>query len=563
MTDAGGKRIGQVLIEAGLITEVQLAEALEMQQREGGRICSNLVRLGFLSADDLLRFLSGQFGVAALNIAHYRIPATVLALLPADLARRRRVVPLNVFEGNLTLAMEDPRDASAVEEVERATGLKVDPLITPSTVLQEALRRYYAADEGAPGGGGRKVLSLDEKSDHPAVFDAREAPGDLSPLNWLKRIIFLAIKKRSREVHLEPREGDMALRFRVGQRLVAGEDLPSDAGRGIADVLLAYGGCGAAGSCRAREGWLTVKVKNHDLKLIFSIFPVIHGRRTLIRLADEGLLKRPLREQGMSEAEERGIRGVLAGRKGLYLVAAPAAQQRRWMMYQLIELVHDEGTNVFTVEPQVLFPLAGVNQTVYADRRGCQRHEVLEAALRQEPDVLGLADLDDPRLVDGVWEASSRSLVIGTMPLADTGEALAWLQREHRHPLALAHLLLGILSVRFVPALCPRCRRPMSVKMEMIEGTRDMKPEEMKFQEAPGCEHCERTGRMGQIGLFESLIVDGEVRDLLAAETPAKVVHEEAQRRGMRTIFEDGLAKAARGEVDPRDVLRVIPPRSA
>ncbi len=554
-----GKKIGEILLEAGLVTEPQMQEALERQKQEGGRICSHLIKLGYLKADVLLEFLRLQFGVAAVNLSSYRIPDKVLSLIPAPLARRFHVIPVNVLEQSLTLAMEDPRDSAAIEAVERQTTLKVDPLIVPQAVLEEALQKYYPEEkEYRPQGQERKVFALDEKTDHPAVYDPKETPGNLSPANWLKRVIFLGIKKRSREIHLEPREEDTLVRYRTGAKLVNGDIIPRTTSLSMISLLLGFSGHDPLGSARRPiEGWLRLRVKNRELKLLFSTFPVIHGDRVVMRLIDESYLKRPLTEQGLDKAEEARVARALRGKRGLFLVSSPAGQQRNWTMYHLLDLLKNDNVNIVTVEPYLLYPLPGVNQTLYSLRKGRRQQDVLEGALRQEPDIIGLSEMDDYVMLEKALTAASQCLVLGTLPMVNTYEVITWLQGARYNSLAMAHLLVGMFTLRVIPRLCPACRRPFEGRIDILEGTRDKRPEDMRFYEALGCERCEGTGRIGHLGLFESVVLDDELRDLFALGAPAKVIYEEAQRRGMMTLLEDGFIKASRGEVDVRDVLRV------
>jgi type IV pilus assembly protein PilB len=559
-----GKKIGQLLLEAGLITDAQLQSALESQRAEGGRVCFHLIRQGFLAADALLEFLRGQFGVAAVNISNYVIPFAVLSLVTGDIARRHRVIPVSLIDRVLALAMENPKDIEAVAAVEKHTGLTVDPLISPQAVIEEALDRYYPLDDAArPARAERRIFSLDDRNIPAAVFDTRETAGGLHPADWLRRVIFLAIKKRSREIHLEPREDGVRVRYRTGVMLINGETIPGNLGPPMAGILLDYSGLDSrVPGTRPREGWITVRVKERDLKVVFSTFPVIHGDRVILKLVDESHLRRPLGEQGLEKAAADRIRLALEQRGGVYMVSSPAAQQRNWALYHLIELLKTDDLNVITVEPYVLYPLPGVNQTLYSGREGNRQRDAVEAALRQEPDVIGIADLEEQGVIEEAVVSAPRSLIIGTLAAAHSCETIQWLRAARSGSMALAHLFIGTLALRFIPRLCPHCRRPYTGRVDIIEGTRDLKPEEMTFFESPGCSRCEKTGRSGHLGLFESFILDDDLRDLFAEGAPPKVIYEEAQRRGMLTLLEDGLRKASRGEVDVRDVLRVVPSSS-
>lgn len=556
-----GKKIGQLLLESGLVNGVQLDEALEKQKKDGGKICSHLIRLGFLKADSLLEFLRQQFGVAAVNVSKYHLPEEVISTLPPDVAHRWRVLPVNITGGSLTLAMEDPRNEEAITVVEKITSMKVEPLICPQSVMEESLRAYYPA--GAAAFQRREwgeVLVLDEKSDPRAVYDSKRSPVDLAPPEWLKRIIFMAVKKRAREIHIEPREEDVLVRYRSNRRMVNGEKIDYATGMAIIRFLGSTGHKDKdAAPAGLREGWMKIRIRNRDLKLFHSTFPVIYGDRVVMKLIDEEHMISSLADQGLNNLEGEKIVAALERKNGIYLVSSPLALQRDRMLYHLIEMIKNDGLNIITIEKHLQFPLPGVNQTLFSKEPGFTQTDVLTGALTQGPDIIGVTELCGYEILEQALAAASQCLVLGALPMAGTYAVIKWLQKSGYASMALAHTLVGILSVRVVPGLCPDCRRPMKERPEFIEGTRDRKAEELEFYESAGCDSCQGTGVKGWRGIFESLIPDEEIRDRIAAAVPARIIYEEAQRMGMQTLMEDGILKASRGEVDIRDVLRVAP----
>jgi type IV pilus assembly protein PilB len=553
-----GKRIGEILLEAGLVSQPQLDEALERQAKEGGRICSHLVRLGYLRSEVLLEFLRMQFGVAAVDLSKYRIAESVISRLPAATARKYRVVPLAVLGNSLTVAMVDPRDAEALEVVAAETGMAVDPLICPQAVVDEALARYYPSGLSSHD---RRLLELDEKAEHRILFEPLERlQGSLGATEWLKRVIFKGIKLRSREIHLEPRDDHSMVRYRLGAQLVNGDPVPREAAASMLERLIQMGlqrPEARAGS--SREGWIRFRIRHRELKLLFAIFPVLYGDRAVLKLMDESALKRPLSEEGMDREDETRLTVALRSRRGILLVVSPSPAARQWTFYHLLDLVKNDRLNVITVEPVIHMPLSGINQTECSAEKGERPNEMLLRSLQQEPDVLGVAEMQDDEVLETSLAAATQCLVVGTAVMGDVLQALQWIMGLGYNHLALAHLVVGVLGLSVVPRLCPACRRPLEGRIQILEGTRESRPEDLRFFEAPGCDRCEGSGRAGQVGLFECLLLDDGLRELMAQGSPPKVVYEEAQRLGMRTITEDGILKASRGEVDVRDVMRSAP----
>ena len=547
------KRIGDLLLDAGVITTEQLDEALAEQQRAGGRLCYNLIRLGHLKADDLVGFLRDQFGVAAVNLERYQVPEAVLRLIPAAFARERRVVPLHVLGGTLTVALLDPSRADDIAAIREVTGLEPEPVICPEAALEAALLRFYPP-EAPIVRGGEGVLELDEEGDARQAALA-EAPSGLSAEDWLRRFVLQAVRRRSREIHLEMSETGLRSRYRVRGVLQDGETAPSELRREIVRRALAIAGVAAAApGFSAGEGRFRIHVRSRWLRATLSAFPTLFGERLVVKIVDESLLAREFQELGMSKEVADEAQRLLSFRHGVLLVNAPPGQGRRTTFYSMLAYLKGEGgRNIMTLESPVRFPIAGISQSQVGG--GLDFASGLQSILHQEPDVVGLTDVPDRATLEMVFAAGRRCLVVALCGFRNNQQALDWIKDAGIGAPTLGLLMRGVLAQRLLPKICSACREPLAEPVRLVEGIRGRGVEELAFYTGGGCEQCGGTGRVGRVAIFELLSFREELRDRLLRGDPSQLLVEEAERLGMWSLREDGILKASQGLVDIREVL--------
>ncbi len=550
------RRIGELLLEAGVISDAQLREALAEQQRSGGRLCYNLIRLGHLKADDLVGFLRDQFGVAAVNLERYQVPADVLRLLPAAFARERRVVPLHVLGRTLTVALVDPSRGEDIAAIRAITGLEPEPVISPEAALEAALRRFYPLEPAADG-SGEGVIELGDEGDARHLVQPEPPPGGFSAEDWLRRFLLQAVRRRSREIHLEAVEEGLRARFRVRGVLQEGETAPPELRREIAARAALLAGWAPAGLAPLpAEGRFRIHVRSRWLRATFAGFPTLYGERLVLKIVDESLLAREFQELGMSKGVADEAQRLLGFRHGVLLINAPPGQGRRTTFYSFLSYLKGEGgRNIMTLESPVRFPITGISQTQVGGRTGLDFAAGLQALLHQEPDVVGLTDIPDRTTLEMVFGAGRRCLVVALCGFRDNLQALAWIREAGISPATQGLLLRGVIAQRLLPKICSACREPLAEPVQLLEGIRGERVEDLTFYTGAGCEQCGGSGRAGRVALFELLSFRGELRDRLLSGDPYQVVMDEAQRLGMWTLREDGILKASQGLVDVREVL--------
>jgi type IV pilus assembly protein PilB len=551
------KRIGELLLDAGVITQEQLDEALEEKKTRGGRLCFNLIRTGALKSDDLLAFLSEQFGVAAVNLDHFQVAPEVLGRVPEEYARSETVVPLLLFDETLTVAMLDPGRGEVVDELERVTGLSIDPLIAPEASLVKALEKYYPAPGGTDTGAGEGVLVLGEEKEAKHIYLASPPSEGYATEDWLKRFFLQSIRRRSREIHLEPSELGLRARFRADGRMIEGETAPVDVRKGLVNLALTLARIDSRSSALSpMEGRMKVIIRKRALPVTLSSFPTIHGERLVFKIMDEALVGRGFQELGMSKTVADETRRILGMTNGILLVNGPPGHGKRTTFYSILDHLRGEaGRNVMTLEHPVQYPVPGISQTQVSFGQGLDFYHGLKSLMRQSPDVVGLSDISDCRTLELVFTAARECLVVGLCGFRDSREALEWVGSCRVNPNAQADLVRGMLVQRVVPRICSQCREKLDAPEDLVEGLRDKSPEDLTFYSGVGCKACGQTGRAGWLGLYELLAVNFFVRDLIERKTETQIIYDEALRQGMWSLQEDGIMKATQGLVDIRDVL--------
>jgi type IV pilus assembly protein PilB len=552
------KRIGALLLEAGIISAEQLSEALAEQQRAGGRLCYNLIRLGHLKTDDLVGFLRDQFGVAAVNLERYRIPEEVLRLVPADFARDHRVVPMHVLGSTLTVAVLDPSRAEEIAAIRDISGLEPEPVVCPEAALEAALERFYPATASGGNAAADGVLDLNEAGDARHAASAARPDEPRSGEDWLRRFVLQAVRRRSREIHLEPSGEGLRARYRVAGVLQGGETAPRELQAEIARCALAVAGVPSSVPPPAlpREGCFRIHARTRWLRATLSAFPTVAGERIVITIVDESLIARDFQELGMSPAVADEAQRLLGLPNGVLVISAAPGQGGHTTFYSLLSHLGGKAErNVMTLESLVRFPIAGTSQSRAGAGSGMDFAAGLQSLLHQDPDVIGITDVPDRATIEMVFAAGRRCLVVALCALPDNHQALQWFRDAGVSAASQGQLLRGLLAQRLLPRICGACRAPLDEPVPLAEGIRDRRVEELEFFHGKGCEQCGGTGRVGRVAVFELLTFREELRGRLLRGDPCQLLLEEAQRLGMWTLREEAILKASQGLVDVRDAL--------
>ncbi len=552
MAPAATMRLGDILLAARLISPKQLETALETQKRTGGRLGEVLCALGFVTEFDMLNTLADQLRYPFVPNPEQQIDPSVTALVSEDLAKKHRVVPLRLEGNTLVVAMADPLNFMAIDDLSLQSGRRVKPVVSPEKAVHRAMLKAYAlraatVDTSQPTEGGSRAYDLEEVDESGVV-------------KLVNSLVTQALSQRATDIHVEPVEKQVRIRYRIDGALQEGAPLPKASLQSVLSRIKVMAGMDIAERRIPQDGRIEVELQGRRLDLRVSSVPTIYGEKVAIRILDRSATVLGLGELGLPADVLASLRAMLAKPNGLFLVTGPTGSGKSTTLMAGLSEINHSSRHIITVEDPVEYFLPGVNQVQVNNKAGLSFAAGLRAFLRQDPDVIMVGEVRDSETADiAVRAALTGHLVLSTLHTNQAAGAAGRLIDMGIEPFLLASSLVGVLSQRLVRRLCQRCREPYLVDREdpdyhLLEsaglaGT--------TMYRATGCGHCDRTGYSGRLALVELLPVNGAVRELVTQRAPALRIHEAARQAGMQTLWQDGLAKAAAGLTTLDQVKRV------
>jgi type IV pilus assembly protein PilB len=535
--------LGQLLLAAGAIGAEQLEAALADQRRTRERIGDALVRLG-ADADAVARALGDQLRLpyAAPPLAP---TAEALRLVDGALAARLRVVPLSLEERTVRIAMVDPLDAAAIDDLQFRTGRRVEPVVATRAAIEAALAAYDAPAVDAILGriplGGRAARADDDVG---ALRRASEA----APIVELVTLMLgRAVQQRASDIHVEPAAGRLRVRVRVDGVLRPLLELPAQTGGAVVSRLKVIADLDIAVKRRPQDGRGALQVDGRDVGLRVSTLPSQGGEKVVIRILDGGGEAPSLDALGLDAALGTRFQRLLGRSHGVLLVTGPTGSGKTTTLYAALATLDRERRNLTTLEDPVEYRLAGLTQVQVHRRAGLGFAAALRAVLRQDPDVIMVGELRDRETVETAMAAAlTGHLVLSTLHTNDAPSAATRLAEMGAASYLVAGGLIGVLAQRLARRLCERCRRPAAVEPERLVAL-GLPAVSLTAAEAVGCAACDGTGYRGRVGIFELLVVDARIRALILRRAPGHILREAARRQGSRTLGQDAWDKVRSG----------------
>jgi type II secretory ATPase GspE/PulE/Tfp pilus assembly ATPase PilB-like protein len=573
-------KLGARLLELGLVTRDELEGALQVQNTDSRRHLGEiLLDLGLVSKGHLHQVLCEKLGIPVVELAQFTIEPAVIRLLPEDLVRQSRVIPMCLVDGNLVVAMSEPLDPEPIDRVRFVVQTPVTPVMATREDIEQAIRLYYGGE-----GGARDVLG-NAKQPHPDVREAglrrESAPAELSGfsvVSVVNKIITAAYASGASDIHIDSSAGaqQVAVRFRRDGELTEHARLPGHLRAGVVNRIKTMAGVDISERRRAQEGRIDV-IENGpaELQLRVITVPTSDGNEDIaIKLFPVHDLL-PLHMLGLRAPVLDTIKQLLATRDGLMLIAGPAGSGKTTAAHAMLTLLNVPGAKIWTAESPVEIARPGLSQVEVNAQVGCDYAAVMSTILRADPDVIMMSEIGGRETAASAVEAALKGcLVVSALHSYSAAETVARLLDMGVDAFSLSDALLGVLGQRVVRRLCARCRRasrpfkPAEIEallQEYCEGTRLHAPEvgaewiqrfgdALLLYEANGCELCVGTGYRGRIGLHELLLGGSGLRPLIRKRQPVRELAAAAIRDGMRTLKQDGIEKALAGDCDLREV---------
>jgi len=566
------KRLGDLLIEANVITPDDLAAAVAEQRKAGDLLGSTLVRLGIISEQVLLHHLHAQLGLPIVDLTEVVADEQALGMIKEEVARKYAALPIEIERrSTLVVAMADPLNVAALEDLRFHSGMFIRPVLAlPSSILH-AVDRYYHLDNSmnevvdviVSTEDEVEIRTVEDGADEQvtAIADLlKEAQGRpiVRLTNWL---LHRAVKERASDVHIEPMDRDLIVRFRIDGLLHEIQRLPKWTHGAVVSRLKVLASLDIAEKRQPQDGRLIVDIKGRRVDMRVSTLPTTHGEKIVIRVVDQARVELDLADLGMLADDLARVKRYLERPQGIVLVTGPTGSGKSTLLYSALRYIQHESKNIVTVEDPVEYQVRGINQ-VHVDEKAKKTFaSALRAILRQDPDVIMIGEIRDRETAQIAFRASvTGHLVLSTVHTNDAPSAVTRLIDLGLEPFMVASSLLGVISMRLVRTLCPRCREPYEVNASNLNrlGAREVREGAVSLSRGRGCPACRNTGYSGRTGIFEVLDASESIRGLVTQGAPDASIRHAAIECGMRSIGEDGLQKVLAGRTTLEEVTRVV-----
>jgi type IV pilus assembly protein PilB len=564
-------RLGELLIKANLISQDQLKEALKHQKEKGAKLGETLINLGFVSEEDITECLSQQFGVPSINLAHFDIDPSVIKLIPPDVARKYNILPVNKTGATITIAMADPTNVFAMDDIKFMTGYNVEPVVASELGIKNSIDNYYGStaslelkkvmeDLQTTEQSDLEVLEEEEELDVAALADASEEAPVVKLVNL---ILSDAIKRGASDIHIEPYEKEYRVRFRIDGILYEIMNPPLKLRDAITSRLKILAKLDISEKRLPQDGRIKLKMKlnekNKELDFRVSILPTLFGEKIVMRLLDKDNLRLDLTKLGFEQESLAKFEEAIFKPWGMVLVTGPTGSGKTNTLYSALSKVNSPEVNIMTAEDPVEFNLPGINQVQMKEQIGLNFAATLRSFLRQDPNIILVGEIRDFETAEiAIKAALTGHLVLSTLHTNDAPSTINRLMNMGIEPFLVATSVLLIAAQRLVRRICASCKEEVDMQPQALLNLGYKKDEVGTFKvfKGRGCDKCNNTGYKGRVGLIEVLNVDDEMRDLILSGASAIELKRLAAERGMISLRRSGLYKIKEGITTIEEVVR-------
>jgi len=554
----GGKSLRESLVASGLLTEDQVRDAIEESRSTGETLIKSILRLGLLDENTLINFLEKEMDIPRVDLSTYLIDQKVINLVPVTTAKKYKLIPLFRVGEVLTVAMVDPFDVIALDEVRAVSKCDVEPMVATTREIDRAIDQYYGV-AGTIEELIRSIAPTEEaaKAALPAVTEG--VPPEEAPVVELVNIIILrAINEGASDVHIEPTDRKVRIRYRVDGILRDVSAMPSFLHSPLVTRIKVMGRMDIAESRLPQDGRFELKLEGKVIDVRVSTYPTIYGESLAMRLLDKSGVLFGLKELGLSAENLKIYEEVIKRPYGIILVTGPTGSGKTTTLYATLNHIVSPEKNIMTIEDPVEYELAGVRQSQINPKAGLDFANALRSILRQDPDVILVGEIRDPETAQvAIQAALTGHLVFSTLHTNEAAGAIGRLLDMGIEPFLTASSLAAVLAQRLVRTICPRCKESLRPPKDLLERVGLDPQKEYIFYQGKGCRHCRNTGYKGRTGIFEILVVDERIRNLVFSKATASEIKKAAVAAGMKTLRDDGLQKVFEGKTTIDEVLRV------
>src|SRR5918996_5124479 len=576
-------RIGELLLKEKRITPAQLQEALNYQKTNGGKLGFNLVKLGFVKDEEITALLSKQYGVPSINLSQFEIDSAVIKLIPPDTAQKYQIIPLSRSGATLTIAITDPTNVFAMDDIKFMTGYNVEPVVASEAAVLEAIQRYYAV--GRPAGQQEQPQStLDivtraleettatiEEDDVEVLQDLEEIDvaslekqsGEAPVIRLVNLMLMSAIQKGASDIHIEPYEKEFRIRFRIDGILYNVMAPPMKFRDAITSRIKIMSKLDIAEKRLPQDGRIKIRFANDgatkEIDFRVSCLPTLFGEKIVLRLLDKDKLMLDMTKLGFESDSLKKLETAIAKPWGMVLVTGPTGSGKTNTLYSSIAKINTMETNIMTAEDPVEFNLVGVNQVQVRENIGLNFAAALRSFLRQDPNIILVGEIRDFETAEiAVKAALTGHLVLSTLHTNDAPSTINRLMNMGIEPFLVASSVHLICAQRLIRRICKDCKQEHQTPPEALleVGFSAEEAKTIKTYKGKGCSTCNNTGYKGRIGLYEGMEVTEELRELILVGASSLELRRKAVDEGMLTLRASGLRKVKDGVTTVEEVVR-------
>lgn len=564
MTNNKRARLGDMLVEEGAITKNQLTEALERHEETDRRLGDILTELGFTTDEIIMKSLSHQLGVPYVNLADVEIDPYIIKGIPGFIARRHKLIPLARENNALTVAMADPMDILAIDEIQRVIGYEINPVIASEGEIRKAMEKYYGKSLSIET--ILKDVNLEDKVkvEEGAIDTSMlEVDGNKAPvINLVNHMLIEAIKAGASDIHIEPYGDDLRTRYRIDGILYAVPSPPKHFHSGIVSRIKVMSSLDLAEHRLPQDGRAKVILEGREIDLRISIVPSSSGaEKVVMRILDPADLCLDLTQLGFEGETLSTFKNTIQKPYGIILVTGPTGSGKSTTLYSALKTINSSDRNITTIEDPVEYSLLGITQVQARPYIGLTFASGLRAFLRQDPDVIMVGEIRDKETAEvAIHAALTGHLIFSTLHTNDAAGALVRLVNMEIEPFLISSTLLLSIAQRLVRKICPKCKETDTVSREALKDVGlkiEGDEEKITLYRGTGCKECNSVGYKGRIGIYEVLVINDEIREMIIRRAASPQIKEAAQRAGMTDLREAATEKVLGGITTVEELLRV------
>ena len=558
------KQIGQILIEEGLVTEKELEEGLAHQAQQGGAIGRVLIDLGVVTENDILLAIAKQAGMDIIDLEHLEVPKEVLDMVSASVAQVYRIVPVSFEDGVLTVAMADPLNVNAIDDLRFMLNCEVAGAVSNESAVMEAIEKYYGGQTETIADLVKDIddddlMEIREEDDIPDISRLEEMASSAPVVKLVNLVLFTAIRDQASDIHFEPFEDEFRIRYRIDGSLLEMQPPPRQLGLAIISRIKVMSNLDIAERRVPQDGRIPLSIAGNTVELRVSTLPTMFGESVVMRVLDRSVVSLDLDRLGLRDEESQAIKDLVDKPNGIILVTGPTGSGKTTTLYSALNYINEVAIKIITTEDPVEYDLDGIIQVPIREDIGVTYAACLRSILRQDPDKILVGEIRDLETAQIAIEASlTGHLVLSTLHTNDAPSTVTRLIEIGVEPFLLSATIEAIVAQRLIRVICTKCKDEYNPSdeslLELSMSTQEV--ESKTFYYGKGCESCNKTGYRGRTAIYEIMNVTSKLRESIISRKSTDVIRAEAIATGMRTLRDAGLLKIFDGLSTIEEVVK-------